>query len=450
MSSIGFYGASGTVTGSNYVLTSSDNSRILVDLGMYQGTEEIVALNRKPLAYDPRQLTGALLTHAHLDHCGRLPMLVKQGFRGKIFMTEPTLEMMQIVLLDAAHIAEIDENVPQLYKDSDVLRLLDHVEVVDFDQTLRLGGFQITFRDAGHILGAGSLEMHDPRSTHAQKIVFSGDLGNFPHSMLVSPHMFDSADVVVMESTYGGRNHPTDHALDILQAEVNAVEESGGVLMIPSFAIQRTQELLVMMRQLKDAGKIRMQTPVYLDSPMAIKVTEIYKHFGNLYNDSFHSVIGKSDPFRFPGLNILLRSKDNHIIETTLGPRVIIAGSGMMSGGRILKHAQKYITHSKNRILFVGYQGEETLGREISEGAHEVLIQDTQLQVRAHITKMGSMSAHADESMLLKWLSHMQGVKKVFLTHGENTSREALAPKVRALGIQDVDMPELFDECALV
>ena len=171
MSSIGFYGASGTVTGSNYVLTSSDNSRILVDLGMYQGTEEIVALNRKPLAYDPRQLTGALLTHAHLDHCGRLPMLVKQGFRGKIFMTEPTLEMMQIVLLDAAHIAEIDENVPQLYKDSDVLRLLDHVEVVDFDQTLRLGGFQITFRDAGHILGAGSLEIHDPCLLYTSRCV---------------------------------------------------------------------------------------------------------------------------------------------------------------------------------------------------------------------------------------------------------------------------------------
>lgn len=450
MSSIGFYGASGTVTGSNYLLQHADSSRIMIDLGMYQGTNDIVALNRKPLAYDPRTLTGAFLTHAHLDHCGRLPLLVKQGFRGKIFMTEPTLEMMQIVLLDAAHIAEIDANVPQLYTDSDVMRLLEHVELVRFDETVRMGGYQVTYRDAGHILGAGSLEIIDPSSDTARKIIFSGDLGNFPHSMLVSPHMFDQADVVVMESTYGGRNHPREHALDILQSEINAVEESGGVLMIPSFAIQRTQELLVMIKRLKDAGKVAMQTPIYLDSPMAIKVTDIYKHFAPLYNDSFQDIVGRSDPFRFPGLNILLRNKDSHVIETTLGPRVVIAGSGMMSGGRIIKHAQKYITHAKNRLLFVGYQGEETLGREISEGAQDVLIKETRLPVRAHVTKMGSMSAHADESMLLKWLSHMDGVKKVYLTHGENTSREALAPKVRELGIRDVEMPELYDECALV
>ncbi len=449
MSSIGFYGAAGTVTGSNYIVTNDRHSRILIDLGMYQGTQEIVRLNTKPLGYDVRTLSAAFLTHAHLDHCGRLPLLVKNGFRGKIFMTEPTRDMMQVVLMDAARIAQVDDSVPQMYTDDDVMRLLPHIEIVNIDETVRVGGFAVTFKHAGHILGAASLEVKDETSPTARTLIFSGDLGRYPHSMLVSPHMFEQADVVVMESTYGGRMHPDDHPLDILESEVTAIQSTGGVLMIPAFAIQRTQDLLVMLKKLKDTGRIPLNLPVYLDSPMAIKITQTYEKYKNKLSPEFQKS-NTHHPFQFHNLHMLVRSRESQVVDTTMGPRIVIAGSGMMHGGRILKHAQKYITHDRNRLLMVGYQGDETLGREIVDGATEIQIFDVTLPVKAHVTRIHSMSAHADEGMLLRWLQAIHGVKKVFLTHGEDHAREAISPKIKDLGIQDVDMPELYDECALI
>jgi metallo-beta-lactamase family protein len=452
MKSISFYGAAGTVTGSSYLLKHSNKPGVLIDLGMYQGTQDITMLNQMPLQHDARQLAGTLLTHAHLDHCGRLPLLTKNGFRGPIFMTEPSLDMIEIALMDAARIAQSDDSLPVLYTEEDVSDVLSQVEIVDFDQPFELGGFTVTYKDAGHILGAASIEIFDPEADDsARKVVFSGDLGNTPHMMLPSPHVFTEADVVIMESTYGGRLHPHDNPFDLLAAEIRMVEETGGVLMIPAFAIERTQELLYMIKQLKDAGKVKVKTPIFLDSPMAIKVTDVYKRYGALYNDGFHDVLGKLDPFAFVGLHILERSKEGRIIDKTQGPRVIIAGSGMMSGGRILKHAQKYIGHDKTRILFIGYQGEETLGREILQGAQDITINEMRLHVKAHIEHIESMSAHADEAGLLAWLGSMHGVKKVFLTHGENDSRQAMAPKITSqFGIADVHMPELNDEISLL
>lgn len=452
MKSISFYGAAGTVTGSCYLLRKDNDLGILIDLGMYQGPGEVTALNQEPLQFDPTGLAGVLLTHAHLDHCGRLPLLVKNGFRQKVFMTEPTLDMLHVALMDAARIAQFDEKIPVLYTEEDVVALLDLAEIVDFDQSFKLGGFDITYRDAGHILGAASIEIQDPQADDGVRtMVFSGDIGNYPHSMLPDPYLFSEADVVVMESTYGGRLHPKSDPALTLMTEIKAAEESGGVLMIPCFAIERTQELLYMIKTLKDTAKIGKDTPVYLDSPMAIKITDIYKRYGALYGDEFHDVLGKFDPFNFHGLKLLERSRDGRVIERTHGVRVIIAGSGMMSGGRILKHAHKYISKEKNRLLFMGYQGEDTLGRAILEGAPEVKIQDTTLPVKARVEQIESMSAHADEGQLLDWLGNMNGVQKVFLTHGEDTSREAMAPKITSqLSIQDVQMPQLNDEVGLI
>lgn len=451
MKSISFYGAAGTVTGSCYLLKHANRGGILIDLGMYQGTQEITSLNRMSLQFDPRVLEGVLLTHAHLDHCGRLPMLTKAGFKGRIFMTEPTRDMVEVALMDAARIAQMDESLPILYVEEDVMDVLASIEIIDFDQPFELGGFTITYRDAGHILGAGSIEIIDPEADDsARKVIFSGDLGNAPHMMLQNPYIFKDADIVVMESTYGGRLHPHESPIDTLAKEIKIAEATGASLLIPAFAIERTQELLFMIKQLKDAGKVQLKTPVFLDSPMAIKITEIYKHYGAMYNDDFHDILRKDDPFNFPGLQILERAKEGRIIDKTFGPRVIIAGSGMMSGGRILKHAQKYISLDKTRLLFIGYQGEETLGREIVEGAQVISINNMRLPVKAHLEHLQSMSAHADEGQLLAWLGSMHGVKKVFLTHGENESRQALAPKITAqFGIQDVHMPELNDEIGL-
>lgn len=450
MKSITFHGAAGTVTGSSYLLKHEDGTQLLVDFGMFQGPEEVSALNAQKLHFNPAELTQVLLTHAHLDHCGRLPLLMQQGFKGRIFLTEPTLDMLYVALHDAARIAQYDDKIPVLYTEEDVERLLQNVEVIDYDEEFSVGPFKIIYRDAGHILGSASIEVTDTRSDTMKKIVFSGDLGNYPHAMLESPYMFDEADLVIMESTYGGRMHGKDDAFAILEKEIKAVQESGGVLMIPSFAIERTQEILYILKQLKDTARVPLQIPVYLDSPMAIKVTEIYKRYGALYKDNFSDSLQKFDPFTFANLHMLERSKDGRVIEKDKGPKVIIAGSGMMSGGRILKHAHKYISKPANRILFVGYQGEETLGRAILEGAAEVKINEVDLPVKASIAKIESLSAHADEGQLLNWVKHINGVSRVVLSHGEDDAREILAPKVTSeTGISDVQMPQLYDEMKL-
>lgn len=450
MKSITFHGAAGTVTGSSYLLKHEDGTQLLVDFGMFQGPEEVTALNAQKLHFNPADLTQVLLTHAHLDHCGRLPILMQHGFKGRVFLTEPTLDMLHVALHDAARIAQYDDKIPVLYTEEDVERLLQNVEVIDYDEEFTVGPFKIIYRDAGHILGSASIEVTDTRSDTMKKIVFSGDLGNYPHAMLESPFMFDEADLVIMESTYGGRMHGKDDAFAIIEKEVKAVQESGGALMIPSFAIERTQEILYIIKQLKDNARIPLQIPVYLDSPMAIKITEIYKRYGALYNDDFSENLRSFDPFNFPNLQMLERSKDGRVIEKDKGPKVIIAGSGMMSGGRILKHAHRYISKPANRILFVGYQGEETLGREILEGATQVHINEVDLPVKVSIEKIESLSAHADEGQLLNWVKNINGVNRVVLSHGEDDAREVLAPKVTAeTGVSDVQMPQLFDEMKL-
>lgn len=448
MKSLSFYGASGTVTGSCYMLKRSESPGILIDCGMYQGTDEVVRLNQIPLAFNSRELDGVLLTHAHLDHCGRLPLLIKNGYKGKIYMTEPTYDLTEIVLMDAARIAEKEESITAIYTEDDVLRTLEQAEIIEYDAPFELGHFKVTYRDAGHIMGSACIEIRDPGADDGiETIIFSGDLGNLPHSMLEPTYMFDSADIVVMESTYGGRNHPKDDAKTLLQKSVNAAESADSTLLIPAFAIERTQEILYQLKQLKDTAKIKAETPVFLDSPMAIRVTEVYRRYGGYYNDTFHDVLMRGEPFEFPGLSMVKKHKQSRAIDMTMGVKVIIAGSGMMTGGRILKHAKKYLPLDSSELLFVGYQGEETLGREILNGAQTVHIQDSDIAVKAKISSIASLSGHADESQLLEWLGHMSGVKKVFLTHGEDDARLALSKKIKEeKGISDVIMPDLNDE----
>lgn len=439
---IKFLGAAGTVTGSSYVLTSDAGQSILIDLGMFQGTPEIDKLNYEPFEFDCSQLYAAILTHAHLDHCGRLPIILPKGFRGDIWMTPPTRDLTEISLLDSANIAKKERN-KILYDRELVIETMNRVRTMEYREQQAIGDFLVTMRDAGHILGSAMLEIVDTTATgEMKKIVFSGDLGNPPPDLVESTEFIESADAVVMESTYGDRLHPDTEAIDILQKEINAVESSNGALLIPAFSLERSQELLHLIMHLKMSGKMSMDTAVYLDSPMAVRATEIYLQYIPYFNDHIQEEESKSGAFEFPGLQITIRRDQSEDIHDKYGPKVIIAGGGMMTGGRIVGHAAYYLPYEQNRLLLVGYQGEETLGREIMEGARRVIINEKVVNIKASVEISRSMSSHADQSQLLDWLGHIKGVKKLFLTHGEEGPRTVLAETVREkLGIQDIVLP---------
>jgi metallo-beta-lactamase family protein len=446
MKKIRFLGASGEVTGSSFLLTGADDTQLLVDFGMFQGSKDIENLNYEPLTFKPSLLSGVLLTHAHLDHCGRLPLLAFRGFSGKIYMTEPTRALVDVVLNDAAHITQEDQEHEPLYGIDDVDKVLQMIEVVTYDQEVRIGNFSIIFKDAGHILGSASVVITD--QTDKKRIVFSGDLGNSPEDIVRPTEPPSEADIVVMESTYGSSRHPKEDVSGIIQREINLVEGGSGVLMIPAFSLERTQEVLHRINHLKKEKKVREDTPVFMDSPMGIRATQIFKDFREFYNDELQS--HTDDPFSFPGLVTTEEPRDSKSIIKAMEPKVIIAGSGMLSGGRILHHASNYLGRKSARLLFVGYQAEETLGRKILEGARTVRLYDRTLKVNAHITEIKSLSSHADQPKLLSWLKQINGVKQVFLVHGEEEQREVLADKINQdLGIHDVNLPQNGQELEL-
>jgi metallo-beta-lactamase family protein len=379
-----------------------------------------------------------LVTHAHLDHCGRLPLLVLGGYGGKIYMTAPTLALVEVVLRDAERIASEKLDQVPLYSVHEVEKVLTMVEVVEYDQAFSLGSLEVVFKDAGHILGSSSIKMVD--SNDRQTIVFSGDLGNTPEDIVRPTEYFDSSDIVVMEATYGDEVHPVDDPSQILQEEINIIEKTGGVLLIPAFSIERTQEILHRMHHLKREGKIRADLPIFLDGRMGISATTIFKDFKSFYNEELQA--HTNDPFMFSGLTITEEVRDSKDIVRAMDPKIIIAGSGMLTGGRILSHAKNYLPIASTRLLLVGYQGEETLGRRILEGEKKIWIDRKMVKVRANVREIKSFSAHADQPKLLTWLGHIKGVTKVFLVHGENLKRQNFADKIsEALGITDIILP---------
>jgi metallo-beta-lactamase family protein len=435
MQKIQFFGAAGGVTGSSNLLTGT-NTTILIDLGMFQGPDDTGSLNSIPLAIDVNKLSAVLVTHAHLDHCGRLPLLVKQGYKGKVYTTQATKDIVTVSLLDSAGIAQ--ENGFPLYSAQDVEELVNLIEIANYDQSFKVGEYEITFHDAGHILGSASIEV---KNNQNQTIVFSGDLGNTPEDLIKPTKYINNADYVVMESTYGDSTHTDEDPAQTIQQEINEIEKTGGVLLIPAFAIERTQEVLHIINRLKNKGLVKNDTPVYLDSPLALEVTEIFKKYPNLYNPQ---TAKESNPFDFSNLKIVESVSQSKSIAKDHGAKVIIAGSGMITGGRILHHLKNYISIPSTRLLLVGYQAIDTMGREILEGAKQVLINDIPVTIRGTVTKIDSLSSHADLPRLLTWLRHIQGVKKVFINHGEKNQRESLAEKIKTeIGISDVILPEM-------
>ncbi len=447
---IKFLGAAGIVTGSSYVLTSGSGRSILIDLGMFQGPDHIDRLNYESFDCDVRRLAGVVLTHAHLDHCGRLPILLSGGFTGSIWMTPATRDLTELSLLDSAKIAKEDDR-KFLYDEDGAQKIIDRFVVVDYGKARDIGDFTITMRDAGHILGSAIVEIVDNHpDSDIQKIVFSGDLGNSPEDLLEETELIDSADAVVMESTYGDRLHPEGDPVDVLQAEIKAIEASGGTLLIPAFSIERTQELLHMIMHMKKTEQILTQTPIYLDSPMGRKATMIYKHYPQDFNAHVKNDLKRGSVFDFPGLTVVGKHKESNAIHAVVGPKVIIAGSGMMTGGRILGHAVHYLPSPSTRLLIVGYQGEGTMGRELLEGRKEVTIDRQIVNVSATVHDSQTMSSHADQGQLMRWLTPIKNVKKIILTHGDDGPRAALAKKISGeLGITDVTRPILHQEIIL-
>lgn len=437
---IKFLGAAGTVTGSCYLLTSQSGDSVLIDCGLFQGPRDIERLNDFPLDGDCSQISAAILTHAHLDHCGRLPNLLPQGFKGQIWMTPPTKDITEISLFDSAKINRGDKKI--------VKKIVQRFQTIDYETQFKIEDFGIIMRDAGHILGSASLEIVDQKTN--QKIVFSGDLGNTPEDLIKATELIGFSDIVVMESTYGDSVHPTSDPSEMIQLEINSIESSGGTLLIPAFSIERSQELLHKISHLKKAGKIKMETPIFFDSPMAQKVTEVFEKYHQYYNEELKIDFAHDDPFHFTGLTVVENKTDNKILENTNGPKIIIAGSGMMTGGKILGHAIRYLPINSTRLLIVGYQGRGTLGRSLLEGQKNVRIEGNFITVQASINQTQAMSSHADSPKLMNWLKNIKSVKKIFLTHGEDEPRKTLAEKIKTdLQIFDISLPILNQQVTL-
>ncbi|MFA6129289.1 MAG: MBL fold metallo-hydrolase, partial [Bacteroidales bacterium] len=381
-----------------------------------------------------------------LDHCGRLPILENKGFMGDVYMTTPTADLAMLSLLDSAKIAKEDHPERILYDKETVYKFINRFRVVNYGQTFTVSDFKITLRDAGHILGSSSVEV----AVDGQIIVFSGDLGNTPEDLTKPTELIKSADIVVIESTYGGRVHPPGEPEEMIQREINLVEQTGGTLLIPAFSLERTQELLHIISHLKSQGQIRAETPVFLDSPMAEKATNIYEKHKSFLNAEIRKDFMTSDPFSFPGLQVCETRKDSASLDIQNGVKVIIAGAGMMTGGRIVGHAKALLDNPHTRLLIVGYQGEQTLGREILMGERDVNIDGQRVHINATVTDIQVMSSHADQPKLMNWLKAIRGVRKVIITHGEDGPRHILSGQIKAdLSISDIAIPHLDEEIDL-
>ncbi|MBP9747916.1 MBL fold metallo-hydrolase [Patescibacteria group bacterium] len=447
---VSFHGATREVTGSCY-LVETPETRVLVDCGLFQGCSFCETKNLQEFTFDPSTIDAVIVSHAHLDHTGRLPKLIKDGFSGKIYATPPTAPITQIVLEDAVRILEEDFKrfaKPMLYGVKDVEQAVKSLTTVDYSTTTKIGDLSFRFRDAGHIFGSAFIELTERGGA---KVAFSGDLGNEHVPILCDTAQLADMDALVMESTYGNRVHEGEEARSKrLREVIIRTAQRGGVLLIPAFAIERTQQLLFELNALVQKREIPA-LDIFLDSPMAIRVTEVIKHFPQYYDTQAKKLVASGeDFFDFPGLKVCLSRDDSKQINAAKRPKVIIAGSGMMNGGRILHHLVRYLGDARSTVLIIGYQAEGTLGRQLYEHERTVRVLDETIQVRAEIASIGAYSAHADQNKLVSWVKTAAGLpEKVFCTHGEEGAAVALATRLQGeLGIE-ATVPRIFDTVKL-
>jgi len=508
--SIQFLGAAGCVTGSQFLLTVGER-RVLVDCGMFQGSPQEVERNLMPFAFEPATLDALLLTHAHLDHCGRTPALTKAGFDGPIHATRATVDLTEIVLRDSAKLqveftnrwnrrqarkaeraaqaeqadAETqseatahetdDPSLPErlrnappegktelrepLYDEHDVERAVARMRGCDYGDEVHItDGITAVFHDAGHILGSAIIELRVTEGADARTIVFSGDLGRDGTPILRDPTPIAHAEYVVVESTYGNREHAShDVAIEELAAAVAEVAADDGVMLIPAFAIGRTQELIWVLDDLVREGRIP-RVPLYLDSPMASKATQVYYDHPETYDGETRDLLRAGDsPLKYPGQQFTDTVEESKAIRYANRPIMVVASSGMLTGGRVMHHLKDFLPDPKCTLLFIGYQGEGTLGRHIQEGATSARIDGQEIAVHCRVRSISGFSAHADQHELEAWLGHFRPAgsdasgppKTVFIVHGDPDAAEAFAARIRSELGMDAHIPQHRETVAL-
>ncbi len=446
---LSFHGAARGVTGSCHLVECAGR-KILVDCGMFQGPREIEEENAAPFGFSPEQIDVLLLTHAHLDHCGRLPLLVKRGFRGKVIATSATHDLARLVMLDSAYLHEEAAKRAQRHGKSDqpLYDTMDALDAVDrFGQTADYGqpmdlfpGITATFFDAGHILGSASILLELNEDGRTRRLLFSGDIGPRNRLLLNDPAPPKGADVVVMESTYGDRDHrPIGSSLEELNAAIRGTLRRGGNVIIPTFALERTQEILFALHRAVEEGALPKSIPVYLDSPMAISATRLFgRHPEALRPEIAEMIHAGRDPFGLPGLKVTREAADSMKLNDVHGGAVIMAGSGMCTGGRVRHHLRHNLPNPDSTVIFIGFAAEGTPARAIVDGATELSMFGKSVPVRATVHTINGFSAHAGRTDLLDWHARTAVRERTFLVHGEEDPMKALAD---ALGPARVDRP---------
>lgn len=457
-----FLGANRQVTGSRYCLEAA-GIEVMIDCGMFQ-ERAFVERNWSKCPLPAERIDAMLLTHAHVDHCGLIPRLVKEGFRAPIHATRPTTALAEIILRDSARIQSEDAEYKKkrhraegragrypevaLYEEEDVERALPLFKGLPYQKELELApGFTVRFHDAGHMLGSAMLEIVVTENGTTRRLLFSGDIGQWGKPLLRDPTLFEQADYVVMEATYGDRNH--ENGGDVVQQirdVINQTVSQGGNVVVPTFAVERAQELMYHISHLVRDNKIPDLT-VFLDSPMAIDATRVFQRSRDCFDQETWERMNRGDsPLHFPGLRFCATSKESRAINDCRQPCIIMATSGMCTAGRIKHHLRHNITHPKNTILFVGYQGRDTLGRQILDGAAEVRIHGGGYPVRARIAQIFGFSGHADRAGLLRWLGHLKSPpRRIFLTHGEEEAANSLAAHISGTMGWPVTVPSYLE-----
>ncbi len=463
---LSFFGAARQVTGSCYCLEAG-GVRLLIDCGMYQ-ERAYLSRNWEPLPVPPESVDTLLLTHAHLDHSGLIPKLVRDGFTGRILTTSASAELAEIILTDSGHIQEEDAafkkkrhkregrrgrypEIP-LYTARDAREAVAQFDTVPYGEPVHLNSrVTVTYHDAGHILGSAILEIAVREDGNTRTFLFSGDLGQRDQPIIRDPSVFRRADYVIIESTYGGRNHGDASDIDDQLADaINEAVKAGGNVIIPVFAVERAQELMYRIGELLREDRVP-HLMAFLDSPMAVNVTEVFRrHHECMDAEAIELLDAGERLFQFPGLKLVRHVGESKAINRICGSCIIMAGSGMCTAGRVKHHLVRNISRPQSAILFVGYQAQGTLGRRIVDGSKNVRIHGVEHEVKARVVQIHGLSAHADQTGLLEWLGHLETQpRRVFITHGEETSAQHLADAVRAKWNWEVDVPSYKTECEL-
>ncbi len=461
MFTLQFLGAAQTVTGSRFLL-HIDGKRLLIDCGLFQGGRVLRERNWGPFPTPPEDLDGVILTHAHIDHSGYLPRLIKEGFGGPVYCTPATADLLSLLLPDSGYLQERDaafankkkysrhDPALPLYTEAEARKVLKYLKTVPYHQLSRLSDcLSFEYLHAGHILGSAMIRLNYKGKGAETLLCSTGDLGRSHQPVIKDPETIERADYLLLESTYGDRVHEKHDILSYLQTLIEQVVQSGGSLIIPAFAIGRSQNVLYFLRQLEEAGRIPV-LPIFLDSPMAVRAVSVYCSHLDEHDFEMESLMAEACVLETGSVRMVKTTEESKALNQFKDPCVIISASGNLAGGRILHHLKSRLSDPRNTVLFVGYQPEGSLGRLISEGKKEVKIHGKRIAVKARIESLDGLSAHADSEEILEWMSHLKHPpSRIFLVHGEPEAQESLKGKLEKVISSKIVIPEYLEEVEL-